>query len=103
MLSLHKWRGDERELDVGCGRGLLIAKAAKLLAGLRGNGTAIGVDIWSKEDMAGNSEAATRHNLELEGISERCTLVEMAAQEMSFRDETFDITRKPLGAGRLAD
>jgi arsenite methyltransferase len=91
MLSLHRWRGDEQVLDVGCGRGLLMAKAAKLLAELRGHGTAIGVDIWSKEDMAGNSEAATRHNLELEGISDRCTLVEMAAQVMSFPDETFDV------------
>jgi arsenite methyltransferase len=103
MLSLHKWRGDERELDVGCGRGLLIAKAAKLLAGLRGNGTAIGIDIWSMEDMAGNSEAATRHNLELEGISERCTLVEMAAQEMSFRDETFDIIASNLCLHNIYD
>jgi arsenite methyltransferase len=24
MLSLHRWRGDERVLDVGCGRGLLL-------------------------------------------------------------------------------
>jgi arsenite methyltransferase len=103
MLSLHKWRGDERVLDVGCGRGLLIAKAAKLLAGLRGNGTAIGIDIWSTEDMAGNSEAATRHNLELEGISERCTLVEMAAQEMSFRDETFDIIASNLCLHNIYD
>jgi hypothetical protein len=34
MLSLHQWRGDEQVLDVGCGRGLLLAGAAKRL-GLR--------------------------------------------------------------------
>ena len=32
MLSLHPWRGDEQVLDVGCGRGLLLAGAAKRIA-----------------------------------------------------------------------
>jgi SAM-dependent methyltransferase len=88
MLSLHAWRGDEQVLDVGCGRGLLLAGAAKRLGG---SGTATGIDIWSNEDMGGNSEAATRHNLELEGISDRCTLLGVAAQDMPFPDRTFDV------------
>jgi arsenite methyltransferase len=88
MLSLHPWRGDEQVLDVGCGRGLLLAGAAKRLAG---SGHATGIDIWSNEDMGGNSEAATRHNLELEGISDRCTLLSVPAQEMPFADATFDL------------
>jgi arsenite methyltransferase len=88
MLSLHTWRGDEKVLDVGCGRGLLLAGAGKLL---NHGGTATGIDIWSNEDMGGNSEAATRHNLELEGISDRCTLVGLPAQEMPFPDGAFDV------------
>ncbi len=88
MLSLHIWRGDEKVLDVGCGRGLLLAGAGKLLDH---GGTATGIDIWSNEDMGGNSEAATRHNLELEGISDRCTLVGLPAQEMPFPDSAFDV------------
>ena len=64
ILSLHSWRGDENVLDVGCGRGLLLAGAAKRMAQLSGNGTVTGVDIWSQEDMSGNSEQATRRNLE---------------------------------------
>src|SRR5579871_2947363 len=31
MLGMHNWRGDEQVLDVGCGRGLLLAGAAKRL------------------------------------------------------------------------
>jgi SAM-dependent methyltransferase len=88
MLSLHTWRGDEQVLDVGCGRGLLLAGAAKRLSG---GGTATGIDIWSNVDMGGNSEAATHHNLELEGISDRCTLLGVGAQEMPFADGTFDV------------
>jgi arsenite methyltransferase len=91
MLSLYQWRGDERVLDVGCGRGLLLAGAAKRLAALNGSGAATGIDIWSNQDMGGNSEAATRHNLELEGISDRCTLLGVPAQEMTFADGTFDV------------
>src|ERR1700744_3603133 len=60
MLSLYQWRGDAQVLDVGCGRGLLLAGAAKKLAALGGSGTVTGIDIWSTQDMAGNSEAATR-------------------------------------------
>ena len=88
MLSLCAWRGDEQVLDVGCGRGLLLAGAAKRLIN---KGTAIGIDIWSNVDMGGNSEAATRHNLELEGVSERCSLISVPAQEMPFSDESFDV------------
>jgi SAM-dependent methyltransferase len=87
ILSLHPWRGDEQVLDVGCGRGLLLAGAAKGLT----TGHATGIDIWSNVDMGGNSEAATLHNLQLEGIASRCTLVSAGAQEMPFPDASFDV------------
>ncbi len=87
MLSLHPWRGDEQVLDVGCGRGVLLAGAAKHLT----TGHATGLDIWSNVDMGGNSEAATLHNLKLEGIESRCTLVSAGAQEMPFADASFDV------------
>ena len=88
MLSLHSWQGDEQVLDVGCGRGLLLAGAAKRID--RG-GAATGIDIWSTHDMGGNAEAATLHNLELEGVSGWCTLLSVPAQEMAFPDATFDV------------
>jgi arsenite methyltransferase len=100
MLSLHKWRGDEQVLDVGCGRGLLLAAAAKLLSG---GGKATGIDIWSNVDMGGNSEAATLHNLELEGISDRCTLLGVPAQEMPFPDGSFDLILSNLCLHNIYD
>lgn len=103
MLSLHQWRGDEQVLDVGCGRGLLLAGAAKRLADLNGSGRATGIDIWSNEDMLGNSEAATRRNLELELVSDRCTLVGVAAQEMSFPDASFDVVTSNLCLHNIYD
>jgi arsenite methyltransferase len=91
MLSLHSWRGDEQVLDVGCGRGLLLAGAAKRIAAVSGSGHATGIDVWSNVDMGGNSAAATEHNLDLEGIAPLCTLVSQPAQEMSFPDATFNV------------
>ncbi len=91
MLNLHTWRGDENVLDVGCGRGLLLAGVAKRISALKGTGHATGIDVWSNVDMGGNSAAATQHNLDLEGVAPRCTLVSQPAQEMPFPDATFDV------------
>jgi arsenite methyltransferase len=95
MLNIHSWRGDEQVLDVGCGRGLLLAGAAKRILSLDpdqiGAGHATGIDVWSNVDMGGNSSAATLHNLTLEGVAHRCTLLSQPAQEMAFPDESFDV------------
>lgn len=96
MLGMHVWRGDELVLDVGCGRGLLLAGAAKQIAQLNGGGHATGIDIWSNTDMASNSSGATEYNLELEGISRFCTLVSKPAQEMPFADASFDLVLSNL-------
>lgn len=99
ILGMHGWRGDEQVLDVGCGRGLLLAGAARKLA----TGHATGIDIWSKEDMGGNSEAATLHNLELEGVVSLCTLVSQGAQAMPFADASFDVVVSNLCLHNLYD
>lgn len=103
MLAMHAWRGDERVLDVGCGRGLLLAGAAKQIARQNGRGHATGIDIWSNTDMASNSAAATEHNLELEGVSQFCTLVSKPAQEMPFADASFDLVLSNLCLHNIYD
>jgi len=103
MLSLHPWRGDEDVLDVGCGRGLLLAGAAKRLASLHGAGQATGLDVWSNVDMGGNSAAATQHNLDLEGVSSRCILISKPAQEMPFPDAAFDVILSNLCLHNISD
>jgi ubiquinone/menaquinone biosynthesis C-methylase UbiE len=103
ILSLHRWRGDEQVLDIGCGRGLLTAAAAKVLAQLHGSGRVTGIDIWSVEDMAGNSADATRHNLEIEGVAERCALHSVAAQDMTFPDASFDVVMSNLCLHNIRD
>jgi len=99
VLSMHAWRGDERVLDVGCGRGLLLAGVAKHL----NSGHAVGIDIWSNEDMGGNSEEATQRNLEIEGVASVCTLVGASAQKMQFPDASFDLVVSNLCLHNIYD
>lgn len=100
MLGMWPWRGDERVLDVGCGRGLLLVGAAKRLVQ---GGRATGIDVWSSVDMGGNSEEATRRNLEIEGVAERCELRTVAAQAMEFPDESFDVVVSNLCLHNIYD
>ena len=41
LLSRYNWQGNEKLLDVGCGRGLMMVAAARRLS----TGKAVGVDI----------------------------------------------------------
>lgn len=100
ILDLHPWHGDERVLDVGTGRGLLLVGAAKRLTN---GGHATGLDIWSTEDMGGNSAEATQRNLQLEGVAERCTLVSESAVAMPFADASFDVILSNLCLHNIYD
>jgi len=92
MLRLVSWRGDETVLDVGTGRGLLIIAAAKRLK----NGRAVGIDIWKKSDLSGNSLERTLQNIAAEGVAGKVELLSEDAQKMSFPDATFDVVLSNL-------
>jgi arsenite methyltransferase len=79
-------RGGERILDVGCGHGLMLCAAAKRLM----TGQAVGVDIWQKEDQAGNSPEATMANARAEGVADRVELLDGDARQLPFEDSRFD-------------
>lgn len=99
MLALHAWRGDEQVLDVGTGRGLLLVGAARRLT----TGHAFGLDIWQQADLSGNSRERTERNLEVEGVTDRCTLVSEGAQQMSFADASFDVVLSNLCLHNIYD
>lgn len=87
LLDGLPWRGDERVLDVGCGRGLLLIGAAKRLT----SGRAVGLDVWRTQDQAGNDPAATMANARAEGVAERVELCDGDARRLPFDDRTFDV------------
>ncbi len=87
-LAMLDWRGDERVLDVGCGRGLFLIGAAKRLTN---GGRAVGVDLWQKEDLSGNSPAATIDNARLEAVADRVEVQTADARKLPFADGSFDV------------
>ena len=84
-------RGDERALDIGCGRGAVLVRAAKRLP----RGRAVGADIWTR-DQSGNSASATRQNAQAEGVADRVDLTTADARHLPFVDGTFDLVLSSL-------
>lgn len=88
LLARLRLRGDENVLDVGCGHGLLLIGAAKLLP----RGHAMGIDLWSQVDQADNSREATLRNAALEGVAQRVSVRDADMRKLPFADCTFDAT-----------
>jgi arsenite methyltransferase len=91
-------RGDERVLDLGCGRGAVLLTAAKLVPG----GSAVGVDIW-RADQTGNSMQATLANAEAEGVAGRVELHTQDMTDLAFPDGSFDLVVSNLAIHNLPD
>jgi SAM-dependent methyltransferase len=87
MLNRITWHGDERVLDVGTGAGLLMIGAAKHLT----TGRAVGIDPWSKVDLAGNTPERTVHNAEIEGVQDKVDVLDGDATAIQFPDASFDV------------
>jgi arsenite methyltransferase len=79
-------QGDEKVLDMGCGRGAVLLAAAKRLP----NGRAVGVDLW-QADQTDNSPTATLANAEIEGVKARIELHTADMTALPFDDNSFDV------------
>jgi ubiquinone/menaquinone biosynthesis C-methylase UbiE len=86
ILARLKLRGDEAVLDVGCGHGLLLIAAAKLLP----RGHAVGIDLWSQWEQSDNSREATLRNAALEGVAQRVSVHDGDMRKLPFADRSFD-------------
>lgn len=87
LLNAVALKGDERVLDVGCGRGQVLIGAAKRLT----TGRAIGLDLWSANDLSGNSASETLTNAVIEGVSDRVGVETGDMCAMPFGDKLFDV------------
>jgi ubiquinone/menaquinone biosynthesis C-methylase UbiE len=79
--------GNERVLDLGCGRGAVLMAAAGRLTG----GRAFGVDIWRRVDQSGNAADATRRNASAENVADRVLLLTGDMKALQFRSDSFDV------------
>jgi arsenite methyltransferase len=92
LLDSLALNGDEKVLDVGCGRGLLLIGAAKRL----NKGKATGIDIWSNEDLSSNSSDAAKQNAKLEGVADRVRIETGDARKLVYPDASYDVVVSSL-------
>jgi arsenite methyltransferase len=105
VLDTAALKGDEKALDIGCGRGAVTVQLARRLP----NGHVTGIDLWRSIDQSGNSTEATQKNLALNNVADRVTLETADMTKLPFPDNTFDVATAsisihnvPSAAGRAA-
>lgn len=98
LLGQLELRGDERILDLGCGRGAVLMLAAQHLT----TGRAVGVDLWRRGDQSGNSAEATRRNALAEGVADRVEVHTADMRALPFADESFDVVVSSLAIHNIS-
>lgn len=99
LLEAQPWRGDERVLDLGCGRGAVLLMAAACVP----SGAAVGIDIWSSKDQSGNALQVTARNAKAEGVAERVQLKTADMRKLLFADASFDVVVSNVAIHNIAD
>jgi SAM-dependent methyltransferase len=99
LVDMLRLQGEERVLDVGCGRGLLLTEVARRLH----RGRATGLDIWNEADQSGNRPEAALENARIEGVADRVELVDGDARQMPFGDHCFDAVVSSLVLHNISD
>jgi arsenite methyltransferase len=92
ILDRLQLRGDERVLDMGCGRGAVLTAVARRLT----TGRVTGVDIWRTHDQSGNAREVTLRNASLEGVSDRVDIETGDMRKLPFPDASFDLVVSSL-------
>jgi ubiquinone/menaquinone biosynthesis C-methylase UbiE len=98
LLDKLNLRGDERILDLGCGRGAVLLMAAQHLT----TGRAVGIDLWKWADQSGNSAGATQRNAIAEGVADRVELHTGDIRALPFEDNTFDVVVSSLAIHNIS-
>jgi arsenite methyltransferase len=99
LLDSLALRGDERVLDVGCGRGLLAIGAAKRLK----NGKVVGIDVWNPFDLSGNTPEAAKANAKTEGVADKVRIENGDAQKLVYPDNHYDVVMSSLALHNIPE
>jgi SAM-dependent methyltransferase len=86
MLNELKWKGREKVLDVGCGKGLLTILAARKAP----LGELIGMDTWSQQELSDNSLLAANENAATERVDNRVRFEDGDVTDLRYGPNTFD-------------
>ena len=93
ILDALSLRGNERVLDLGCGRGAVLVAVAHRLT----TGRATGIDVWRAHDQSGNARDVTLRNAAIEGVQDRIDVESADMRALPFEAATFDVVVSSLG------
>jgi SAM-dependent methyltransferase len=99
VLATASLHGDERVLDLGCGRGAVLLLAADRVP----QGRAAGIDIWSSADQSGNAMALAESNATAEGVASRVDLQTADMRELPFAANSFDLIVSNVAIHNIKD
>lgn len=99
VVDSLRLKGNEKILDVGCGRGMFLIEAAKRLK----TGKVYGIDLWHAKDQSGNGPESPLNNAEIEGVSDRIEIQTADMQSLPFENETFDLVLSSLAIHNIEE
>jgi ubiquinone/menaquinone biosynthesis C-methylase UbiE len=91
--------GNEKVLDVGCGRGLLLNGVARRLP----RGMAFGIDLWQTVDQSGNSPEAALVNSKAENVADRVDVITADMRDLPFPDGSMDAVISSIAIHNVRD
>jgi arsenite methyltransferase len=99
LLEDQRLTGDERVLDIGCGRGAVLIEAARRLH----RGRIVGIDSWRSQDQSGNAASVTLSNARASGVEDRIDIVTADMRQLPFADASFDLVVSNLAIHNIAE
>ena len=99
LLDSLDLKGEEKVLDAGCGRGLMVVGAAKRLKA----GKATGVDVWDASVLSGNSSDAAKANAKAEGVADKVRFETGDIRKLVYPEKTYDVAVSALAIHNFGD
>ncbi len=99
LLDSLDLKGEEKILDAGCGRGLMVIGAAKRLK----SGKATGVDVWDAAVLSGNSSDAAKANAKMEGVADKVRFETGDIRKLVYPEKSYDVAMSAVAIHNLGD
>jgi SAM-dependent methyltransferase len=98
VLGALQLRGDEKILDIGCGRGAVTTLAAARVP----SGSVLGVDSFRVRSRltstrGGTEDQIARRNASLEGVAERVKFTQADVRALNLNGNSFDLVVSGMG------
>jgi arsenite methyltransferase len=100
LLDSLDLKGEEKILDAGCGRGLMVIGAAKRL---QKTGKATGVDVWDAAVLSGNSSDAAKANAKMEGVADKVRFETGDIRKLVYPEKSYDVAMSAVAIHNLGD